>query len=245
MQEGPAGWGLPLYERVLDRVGVGPGDALLDLGCGSGLFCRLAADRGAVVSGIDADPGLLAEAARLVPEGDFRVGDIAALPHPSGAFDAVTCVQALMHIPNPLRALREAARVARPGAAVAVTVWGPEEDCEVRAFGAALSPLLPRAPARAGPVGPPPLGADGRLAKLAGLAGLTVRETGAVSAAFRFPDSDALLRTAVASALGRRALHRAGGSAVRRAVLDGLARYRGPDGGYHLDNTFRYLVATV
>ncbi len=47
------------YEDAIRRLRVGPGKAVLDLGCGAGVFCRLAADAGASVTGIDAAPALV------------------------------------------------------------------------------------------------------------------------------------------------------------------------------------------
>lgn len=246
MQDGPHGWGVPLYERVLDRAGAGGGRSLLDLGCGAGELARLAADRGALVAGLDRDTGQVRRAAALVPEGRFVAGDMLRLPYRTAVFDAVACVQSIMHVANPLTALREAARVARPSAPVVVTVWGKEEDCDIRAFGQALSAVLGRSPVGHGTgdrgLGPPPLSADGRLERLAGLAGLDPAEVGEVVCAFRYPDRDALLAGLLASALGRRALQVADRATVRRAVLAGLSGYRTPGGGYRLDNTFRYLV---
>jgi hypothetical protein len=89
---------------------------------------------------------------------------------------------------------------------------------------------------------PPPLSADGRLQRLATLAGLAVTDVGEVVCPFRYPDEDTLLRDLLGSGLGRRALRAASPATVRRAVLSGLADYRTPSGGYRLDNTFRYLV---
>lgn len=215
---------------------------MLDLGCGAGLLCRVAADRGARVTGIDRDAGEIEQAAALVPEGAFEVGDIVALPYPAARFDVVTCVQSIMHVTNPLTVLREAARVARPGASVVITVWGKEENCDIRAFGRALSGLLPRRADSDQGMQPPPLSAEGRLERLATLAGLTVTDVGEVVCPFRYPDEDTLLHGLLRSGLGRRALRVADPATVRRAVLAGLAGYRTPSGGYRLDNTFRYLV---
>lgn len=244
MDEGPQGWGTPLFERVLHRAGVGRGTLLLDLGCGAGRLCRLAADRGAQVTGIDRDARQIQQAATLVPEGTFDVGDILALPYPATRFDAVTCIQSIMHVTNPLTALREAARVARRGAPIAITVWGKEENCDIRAFGQALSGLLPRAVGQGSSMRPPPLSADGRLERLARLAGLAVTEVGEVKCPFWYPNEHALLHGLLESGLGRQALRVASVDAVRRAVLEGLAGYRTSTGGYRLDNTFRYLVGS-
>ncbi|HZS20198.1 MAG TPA: class I SAM-dependent methyltransferase [Pseudonocardiaceae bacterium] len=244
MDEGPQNWGAPLIERVLHRAGVGRGTLLLDLGCGAGRLCRIAADRGAQVTGIDRDARQIKQAVTLVPEGIFDVGDILALPYPAARFDAVTCVQSIMHVSNPLTALREAARVARPAAPVVVTVWGKEENCDIRAFGQALSGLLPRAAGQVPGVHPPQLSDDGRLERLAQLAGIAVMEVGDVKCPFWYPNEHALLRGLLGSGLGRRALGVASPGTVRRAVLEGLARYRTPTGGYRLDNSFRYLVGS-
>ncbi|MGH3775333.1 MAG: class I SAM-dependent methyltransferase [Pseudonocardiaceae bacterium] len=244
MDTGPQNWGTPLYERVLHRAGVGRGTSLLDLGCGAGLLCRIAADRGAQVTGIDGDARQIEQAAALVPEGAFEVGDILALPYPAARFDVVICVQSIMHVTNPLTALREAARVARPGAPVVITIWGNEENCDIRAFGRALSGLLSHPAGRGEGIQPPPLSAEGRLERLATLAGLAVTEVDEVVCPFRYPDEDTLLSELLGSGLGRRALRVASPATVRRAVLGGLAGYRTPSGGYRLDNTFRYLVGS-
>ena len=242
MDEGPRGWGTPLYERVADRAAIDRGTAVLDVGCGTGAFCRLAADRGARVAGIDADPRAVADARALVPEADLRVGDMRALPYPDDVFDVVTGFQSFFSATSPLTALREAGRVARAGATVAMTVWGREEHCDIHAAVTALAPLLPprRAVERV-----PLLGAEGRLERLAERAGLTPREAGEVTCPFLYPDDDALVNSVLASAPGQLAARRGGAGAVRRLVLDGLASYRTTSGGYRLDNTFRYLLAAV
>lgn len=238
-------WVRPLYERVLDRIGAGPGRTLLDLGCGAGQLCRMAADLGAHVSGIDRDRAEIERAAALVPEGTFEVGDMHALPYPAASYDGVACVQAITHVANPLTGLREAVRVARPSAPVVITVWGKAENCDIRAFGLALAGLLPRPRARENAPVPPPLSADGRLERLAGLAHLTVAEVGDVVCPFRYPDEESLLHDLLDSGLGRQAMRVASPATVRRAVVAGLADYRTASGGYRLDNTFRYLVGST
>ena len=85
--EGPEGWGIPLYEHVLDRAQIGSGTRVLDCGCGAGRFAQMAADRGASVAGIDAAGELVEIAAERTPEGEFRVGDLEALPWPEDSFD--------------------------------------------------------------------------------------------------------------------------------------------------------------
>ncbi|HEY2203959.1 MAG TPA: class I SAM-dependent methyltransferase [Pseudonocardia sp.] len=238
-------WGRELYLRVLDELRVAAGGSLVDVGCGGGQLCRLAAGRGARVTGIDTDPAVLARAGDAVPGGRFLRADLHELPLPPGEASATSCVQVLMHLPNPLAALRELHRVAAPGGRVAVTVWGPPETCAVGAFGDALAPVLGPPPWRVDrgrTSGPPPLHAEGRLARLTTLAGLTVTGDAEVRCAFDYPGETELLTTLYAADIGRRAIALAGRRPVRRAVLDGLASHRLADGGYRLWNTFRMVV---
>ena len=124
--EGPTGWGTPVYEHVLDRMQIGAGTSVLDCGCGAGRFARMAADRGATVAGIDASEELIAIAAERVPEGEFRAGDIEALPWAGDSFDVVTGFSAFQFADYKVRALREARRVSRGTVVVVVPTRVPE-----------------------------------------------------------------------------------------------------------------------
>jgi 2-polyprenyl-3-methyl-5-hydroxy-6-metoxy-1,4-benzoquinol methylase len=77
VQEGVAA---PLFEAVLNKTAVGAKTSVLDIGCGSGSFCEMAAKRGARVSGIDAAEPLLAIARERVGQGNFRTGEMEELP---------------------------------------------------------------------------------------------------------------------------------------------------------------------
>jgi SAM-dependent methyltransferase len=232
--EGPRGWGAPLYAAVLDATAVVPGTSVLDLGCGTGLFARAAADRGARVTGIDTDPAAVGCAVAEVPEGAFAVRP--ALDPPPGPFDVVAAVQLLMHVADPIAVLRAAARV---GGIVAGTVWGRERECDVRLFGAALAPWLgPRRPSPGPQVSEPAL-----LRAMAERAGLVVDRLDEVVVPFEYADEDEVLRPLFASALGRTVVRRTDPGTLRTAVLDRLEPYRTAGGGYRLENLFRVLVA--
>ncbi len=93
--ERAAGWAYlaePYARRVNEalsgRLGVVPGTRLADIACGSGYAANLAAGRGAVVAGLDASEALIAIARARTPAGDFRVGDMFALPFADDSFDA-------------------------------------------------------------------------------------------------------------------------------------------------------------
>jgi SAM-dependent methyltransferase len=222
-----------LHAAVLEATGVGPGTTLLDLGCGTGVFARAAADRGARVTGIDLDPAAVARAAAAVPEGGFVVGD--AREPPSGPFDVVAAVQLLMHVADPVAVLAAAGRA---GAVVAATVWGREDECDIRVFGEALAPWLGQRP----PSGPS-ITEPSRLRAVTEQAGLDVERVDPVVCTFDYADDDELLGPVFDSELGRAVGRRAGPVALREAVLEHLAPYRTPAGGYRLANVFRVLVA--
>lgn len=125
-----------------DRLGVTPGDRLLDLGAGGGRHAFEAMRRGAVVTAVDADPGEVKEAAAMMAaletedeatrrsggKGTAVVGDALALPFPPSSFDRVIAAEVLEHIPDDRRAIAELVRVLRPGGSLAVSVprWLPE-----------------------------------------------------------------------------------------------------------------------
>src|ERR1700678_4065059 len=124
-----------------DKLGVQPGDLLLDLGCGFGRHAFEAARRGADVIALDAGrdevEGVKDMFAAMVSAGDRAAaplhavavqGDALRLPFPDAAFDRVICSEVLEHIPDDLGAMGELARVLKPGGTMAITVprFGPE-----------------------------------------------------------------------------------------------------------------------
>jgi SAM-dependent methyltransferase len=72
---------IPLFEAVSERLRVGNGMRLLDVGCGAGGAAQIAARRGARVSGLDASGAMIEIARKRVPDGDFSVGEIEELPY--------------------------------------------------------------------------------------------------------------------------------------------------------------------
>jgi len=93
-----------------------PGMALLDLGCGPGSITAglAAAVAPGPVTGVDTEPPDRLDGVTLVR------ADAADLPLPDASFDAVFASALLQHVPDPLAVLREARRVARPGAVIGV-----------------------------------------------------------------------------------------------------------------------------
>ena len=129
-QEGVA---IPLFEAVLHETEVGENTSILDIGCGSGIFCEMAAKRGARVSGLDASEHLVAIAHERVQSGEFRTGEMEELPYDNQTFDVVTGFSSFQFAANPVNALKEASRVSKTGMVV-IAVFGKPEESESTSY---------------------------------------------------------------------------------------------------------------
>ena len=107
----------------LARLDVGTGDTVLLVGIGTGLDLPWLPP-GPRYAGVDLTPAMLERARRRADRDrrviDLRVADAAALPYASAGFDAVVMHLILAVVPDPVAALREAARVVRPGGEIAI-----------------------------------------------------------------------------------------------------------------------------
>jgi SAM-dependent methyltransferase len=243
VMEGWNGWGIPLYRQVLERINVGAGTDLLDVGCGAGRFCRISADRGARVSGVDATGPLVEIARERTRNGDFRVGDMEALPWPDNSFDVVTGFNSFFFGADLVRALREARRVARPGGVIAMTVFGRPKRCESTPMFAALGQVLPSDSGEE--EGGPVLHEDGVLESLAKEAGLVPREAGYLEVVEEYPDLETLLRGYLAHGSIVRAVRSSDEQRVREAITDGVRARITTSGGVRIEDEYRYLIATA
>ena len=238
-----SGFSDPARLVIADATGVGPATRVLDMGCGSGEFCRLAADRGASVSGIDAAEGMLELARGRVPEGDLRLGAIEQLPWDDDSFDVVTGFNSFQFAAERIDGFREAARVAVPGGRVAVCVWGLAADNELLRMFAALRELA-EADDGENDDGPR-LGDPGQLGLLAEEAGLAPLEAGEVEVPFEAPDFETLQRALIVDVVRLDLPGRVDDSSVREAIAAAAAGFRRGDGSYRFENRFRYLIASA
>jgi ubiquinone/menaquinone biosynthesis C-methylase UbiE len=130
-------------DKFLGWLNLSPGKVLLDVACGAGgPALRIAATTGCSVVGIDTHEQGISTARSLAAQRDlssvalFQVGDAAQkLPFPDASFDAITCIDAINHLPNRLQIVTEWARLLKPGGRLLftdpITVTGPLTNAEI------------------------------------------------------------------------------------------------------------------
>lgn len=140
-------YGTQLAAGLIELAGVTRGDRVLDVGCGTGqLTIELAAVVGGEnVAALDPSAAVVAVCRSRVPAADVRVASAEALPFADGEFGAVLAQLVVNLVDDPPGAVREMARVARPGAAVAACFWDNEEMTLLRSFWDAARAVAPLA----------------------------------------------------------------------------------------------------
>jgi SAM-dependent methyltransferase len=231
----------PVYEAALERTHVTSGTRYLDVGCGAGMAAQIAATRGAQVSGIDAAEPLLDIARLRTPGGDFRQGDLEALPFDDHSFDVVTGFNSFQYAGNPAVALGAARRVTKPGGAVVIMTWGNPDRMEAASLVAAMRPLMPPPPP--GAPGPFALSDESALRKFAADAGLKPMEVFDVDSPFVYADEATAVRGLNSSGVAARAMENSSEQAVTEAHAKAIVPFRQPDGSYRIKATFRCLLA--
>jgi 2-polyprenyl-3-methyl-5-hydroxy-6-metoxy-1,4-benzoquinol methylase len=130
-------------DKFLGWLDLSPGKTLLDVACGAGgPALRIAATTGCSVVGIDIHEQGVSTARSLATQrgldriAEFRVVNAAQqLPFPDASFDAITCIDAINHLPNRLHTVAEWARLLKPGGRLLftdpITVTGPLTNAEM------------------------------------------------------------------------------------------------------------------
>jgi SAM-dependent methyltransferase len=140
-QRARVAWAAGDYDRIADllwdvgglivqRVGVGPGEEVLDVACGTGNAAIRAAEAGGRVVGVDLAPQLFdaarARAAEAGVEVEWIAGDAEALPFADASFDVVLSTFGCPWVPRHEQTAHEIARVLRPGGRFGLANWTPE-----------------------------------------------------------------------------------------------------------------------
>jgi SAM-dependent methyltransferase len=110
-------------EPLLNAARASAGKRLLDVATGPGVAAAAALRRGAVFTGVDVSPGMIALARDAYPQVTFEVAEVTALPFAADTFDAVVCNFGLGHFPEPEAAVRECVRVLATSGILAFSWW--------------------------------------------------------------------------------------------------------------------------
>lgn len=183
-------WSRLIAEPFLRWLSPAGGKQWLDVGCGSGVFSAVVAERASPggLHGVDPSENQL-EFARTrlpAPRAEFRQGDAMALPYPSDAFDAAVMALVIAFVPQPAKGVAEMARVVSPGGIVAAYMWdysGTMPTDPIPAQAQALGRTYPRPPNTA-------IAEIGALRALWDAAGLESVETRRFDIARRFANFD-------------------------------------------------------
>jgi SAM-dependent methyltransferase len=128
--------------RVVEAARLEPGMRVLDVACGTGVLSLAAYEAVAPngsVTGLDLNSGMLRVAKQKAPQIEWHEGPAEALPFEDASFDAVISQFGLMFFQDQVGAIREMARVLRPGGHLAVAVWDSFEH--IKGYAAAAEIL--------------------------------------------------------------------------------------------------------
>jgi len=142
--------------HTIDALGLGAGERVLDVGCGTGLLARdmaaLVGPTGRVV-GIDISAAMLTFAERRcadLPQVDLKLGTAEGLSAEDSGFDAVACTQVLLYVADVAGAVAQMHRVLKPGGRLVVietdwrgTVLHSVDDALTRRIFAAWDTAVP------------------------------------------------------------------------------------------------------
>lgn len=238
---------VPVSEHLVDHVGVGPTDRVLDVATGTGHVALAAARRSADSVGIDYVPELLEIARRRAEAEDLVVelaeADAEHLPQEDASFDVVLSAIGVMFAADHDAAARELVRVTRPGGRIGLASWTPDGFVGgmLRTVGAHASP----------PPGAQPATRWGTEEVVAGLLGDGVTDVSSVTATVtqRFTDGAAfadLFLTYYGPTFAAASRLDDQGRAALRADLVALAEShdRGEGDGLVCDWEYRIVTAT-
>lgn len=231
---------VPLYEKIIDDLSIGYNVSLLDVGCGSGLFCRHAFAKGANVTGIDNDVNLVNTAKLRVPSEKFVLGDMSNLPFADNSFGIVSFIQSLSFAANQLEVLREAKRVLQLDGVLVIATWGNDASGALPSYFKTIEQFYSDNRKENNHLVHSQFGVVETLLKETGF--LAVRQEN-FSAISTYTDPDAVMNTILSSSPARDAIDQAGYSRVFDAVYKDLLPFQQPDKSFRIENHFQIFYA--
>ena len=230
------------YDFALQSLNIKPGISLLDVGCGTGIFCKLASDKGAAITGLDATPEFIAEAKHRLPSASFMVGEMEELPFADKSFDVVCGFNSFQYAANTKIALTEAKRVLADEGKLVAMIWGNKEDCEAASFLKAAGSLLPPPPP--GAPGPFALTENSLLETILKDIGFSKINTTDVASVWDYADIDTAMKGLMSTGPITKAIENAGFEKVYETLLASVQPYKQTNGHVVYHNKFRVVIAS-
>jgi ubiquinone/menaquinone biosynthesis C-methylase UbiE len=225
---------------MLEGSGVGNQTRHLDLGCGTGGLCAMAAARGARTAGMDASQNMIGFAQRRYPDIEFKVGELEQPPYDDGSFDVVTAQNSVQFAEDRVTALRRAKRLLMPGGKFCIGMWSEPERNDMTAAFDAMMELAPPP----GKDSPASISTKESLLSLLTEAGFKPGEVVEVAVPFHYSSMDEAIRGVRAAGLAEIVAQKAGEDALHGSLTKAFRDYTAQDGSVHLDNHMRCVVCT-
>jgi ubiquinone/menaquinone biosynthesis C-methylase UbiE len=232
---------IPLYKKIISKSGPLSHRDILDIGCGSGLFMRMAGADGARVTGIDVTPELLEIARQRNPTATLLNQDMAELPFTGKSFDIVTGFNSLQYAEDILKTFGEIKRVLKDDGNLIIGIWGSAAECEALKVLGSVASLLPEPPP--GSPGSLVLSTEGKVEELLEQAGFVMRETGKAECHWNFSSLDEAVKAILSAGPSAEAIRYAGKEKVKEQLISTLADFNICDEIFVLENVFHYFIA--
>jgi ubiquinone/menaquinone biosynthesis C-methylase UbiE len=229
------------YEYALQLLKIKPTETLLDVGCGSGIFCDLALKKGAKVTGVDASEQLIEEAKKRNSSISFHPGEMEDLSFEDNSFDIVCAFNSFQYASDVTNALSEAKRVLKEKGKLIVMIWGNKEDCEFATFMKAVRDFFPPPP----PVthGPFTLSENRLLEKTIEKIGLRIIDNTDVTSIWNYPSVDIALKGIMSAGPAARTIETIGFEKVYEAMNMVIGPFIQQNKGVVFNNKLRVVTS--
>lgn len=231
---------LPLYRKTLEEIQLTEGDALLDAGCGAGMFSSMAIKTGAHVVGVDAAPALLEVARKRNPKNTFLEEDLETLPFADEAFDVVAGFNSFQYAGSFANTVKEAKRTLRTGGKMVIAIWDKPEMSDATNVLKAISGLVPPPPP--GTPGPFALSEDGKVEAILKDLDLHLEKRLTVPCQFIYPSLSDGVKSFMGTGPAANALKYTDKTTVEETIKNALAPYHTVDNFYYQLNHFLLFI---
>ncbi len=232
---------IPVYKKIISKSGITANDTVLDIGCGSGLFLKMATAKTTALTGIDLSDELLKIARQRNPEAVLLNQDMKALSFNDKSFDLVTGFNTIQYAEDIGHVLAQIKRVLKDNGKLVIGVWGTAAECDSLEVLASIASLLPEPVA--GSPGPLALSTAGKVEGLLHNAGFTILENSTIECPWNFSSLDDAVKGILAAGPSAEAIHYVGKEKVKEKLISTLQAFNIYDEIYMLENVFHYYIA--